>query len=258
MKRKYTKINNHVISYLDNEKSGQVMMCLHGLYGCGSMFTFFEKIYDGRLILLDQRGHGQSDKTATYTRFDYVDDIIKFVMQENIERPILLGHSLGGVNAYQYAAMTKNVKLLIIEDIGTEIHLSNDVMLQLPVVFDSLYDAQKAFETIKMSPGTYFFESIRYDGEQWKFIFNYDDMVISQQALNGSYWDEWEKVTCPILLLHGKKSWACTTENIMEMARRNRQVKLIMYDDVMHVIRDAKREEYCHDVVQFIRANSDA
>jgi pimeloyl-ACP methyl ester carboxylesterase len=252
MKRKDTQLNGRKISYLDNERAGRALICLHGHFGCGALFSFMEEVFDGRLILLDQRGHGYSDRGDSYQTADYVTDLRLLCEREQIDRPVLLGHSLGGVVAYHYAADTGNAQRLIVEDIGTEVAASNEFILGFPREFRSLYEVQAAFEQAGMRFSQYFIESIRYDGTHWKFQFNYDDMVASQQAMNGQHWVPWEKVACPILLMHGRQSWACTTSNMQDMARRNKHTRLLIYDDAAHSVHDDQRERFCSDVKAFL------
>lgn len=252
MKRKEIVLEGKRLSYLDNERDGRALICLHGHFGCGSVFSFLDEIYPGRLILIDQRGHGNSDRFESYKTSDYVSDLAVFCDEAQIEAPNLLGHSLGGVVAYHYAAETKNVYRLIVEDIGTEIDSSNEFILDFPRDFDSLYDVQKAFEKAGMGFIPYFIESIRYDGLKWKFQFHYEDMVISQQEMNGDHWAYWEKVECPILLLHGKNSWVCNTLNMQEMARRNVNARLVIYENSRHSLHDDERERFCSDVKNFL------
>lgn len=253
MKRKNLNLAGRKLSYLDNEKPGQALVCLHGHFGCAAMFSFMENVHDGRLILLDQQGHGESDPGSSYRTADYLDDLAHLLAHEAIVKPILLGHSLGGVNAYCYAAQTGNVRLLIIEDIGTEVDCSNEFILQLPSSFASLYEAERELAKIGLPFDQYFLESIRYDGEHWKFQFDAAGMVTSQREMNGAHWQDWERITCPILLLHGTNSWACRTDNILAMPQRNPHAELIVYENAGHTLHDECREKFCADVRGFLQ-----
>jgi esterase len=255
MKRKTMDINGLTISYLDNEKDGQAMVCLHGHFGTGSMFKFMEKNYSGRVIVPDLRGHGLSEHAASYKRDDYIDDLKKLIDNLGLENPILLGHSLGGVNVYQYASIYKNVSKIIVEDIGTEILSSNEFIADFPVLFDSIWDVSNEFEKRKRQLSSYFMESLYYDGLYWKFRFRYQDMIQSQIELNGDYWSDWENITCPILLLHGAQSWACKTSNIKEMASRNKHTILKIYENAGHAIHEDESERFCEDIKEFLNTD---
>lgn len=60
---------------------------------------------DYRVFLLDQRGHGISDKPdCCYSRVDFAYDVKLFLDQFGIERAAIVGHSLGSIVAQTFAA----------------------------------------------------------------------------------------------------------------------------------------------------------
>lgn len=199
MKRKSAKVNGLTISYLDNEKTGPAMVCLHGHFGTASMLKFFETIYAGRLIIPDLRGQGLSEHAASYKRDDYINDLKSLIDTLKLKNPILFGHSLGGITILQYASIYQNTSKIIIEDIGTEVSASNEFLANFPEVFDSIWDVNNEFVKQGRPLSTYFMESLYYDDLGWKFRFGYKNMIQSQQELNGDYWAEWENIKCPIL-----------------------------------------------------------
>lgn len=58
-----------------------------------------------RLLALDQRGHGDSEWVTppAYAPADYVEDLGRFIGALELQRPILVGHSQGGINALAFA-----------------------------------------------------------------------------------------------------------------------------------------------------------
>lgn len=61
-----------------------------------------------RLLALDQRGHGDSEwvRPAAYTPADYAHDLVGFLRRviRADDRPILVGHSMGGLSTLVFAA----------------------------------------------------------------------------------------------------------------------------------------------------------
>jgi pimeloyl-ACP methyl ester carboxylesterase len=58
-----------------------------------------------RVIALDQRGHGESDKPdGGYDFESVVGDLAAFIDELSLERPVIAGHSWGGNVAIEYAA----------------------------------------------------------------------------------------------------------------------------------------------------------
>ena len=87
-------------------QSGPVIVMLHGYADSWRSFEgMLAPLSQGfRLILPDQRGHGDSDPAESYTIADFVADAIA-VIETFGEAPVaLLGHSLGGIVAQRIAA----------------------------------------------------------------------------------------------------------------------------------------------------------
>jgi pimeloyl-ACP methyl ester carboxylesterase len=57
-----------------------------------------------RVVAVDLRGHGQSDKPEqAYTMRGFADDLVWLCREVRIERPVVIGHSMGGVIALTLA-----------------------------------------------------------------------------------------------------------------------------------------------------------
>lgn len=109
------------LSYLDFGGSGPVMVALHGSFGRGAIFTQLASDLRGlvRVVAPDQRGHGYSDHRGGFGRGEFVCDAAAFVRGLGVSPVVVLGHSLGGITAYQLAARHPDlVRALIIEDVG--------------------------------------------------------------------------------------------------------------------------------------------
>lgn len=58
-----------------------------------------------RVIAVDLRGHGQSDKPQQdYTMSAFADDLAWLCGQRQVKKPVVIGHSMGGVIAVELAA----------------------------------------------------------------------------------------------------------------------------------------------------------
>jgi pimeloyl-ACP methyl ester carboxylesterase len=70
-----------------------------------------------RFLALDQRGHGGSARTSTYTFELMCDDLLHFANALNLERFTLLGHSMGGTVSYLFSeTFPSRIERLIVED----------------------------------------------------------------------------------------------------------------------------------------------
>lgn len=102
---------------------GLATVCLHGIGDtCHTWDAFGEKASEAfTVIALDQREHGHSDWAIppAYRCDDYVCDLTAFVDTLNLERIILLGHSMGALHSTWYASeKPEKVAALIHVDIA--------------------------------------------------------------------------------------------------------------------------------------------
>ena len=66
-------------------------------------FAYFRRSH--RVITVDLRGHGESDKPEQdYTILGFADDLAWMCGELGVEKPIVIGHSMGGVIAVELAA----------------------------------------------------------------------------------------------------------------------------------------------------------
>lgn len=105
--------------------SAPTVLMVHGFGVSGHMFDeFAERMQDRyHLIALDQRGHGDSEwsNDGDYSREAFVADIEGLVAELNLDRIVLMGHSMGGLNAVSYTVKNAGrVRALILVDVGPE------------------------------------------------------------------------------------------------------------------------------------------
>ena len=97
------------LHYLDwGSRSRPALLFLHG--GCLTAHTWdlvcLALRREFHCVALDQRGHGDSEwsPNLSYGTEAHVRDIRGVIEQLQLTRPVLIGHSLGGLNAMTYAA----------------------------------------------------------------------------------------------------------------------------------------------------------
>ncbi len=71
-----------------------------------------------RCVSVDLRGHGDSDQPVQpYTMAGYADDVAWVIGQLGLDRPVVVGHSMGGAIALQLAAdHPEKVRALVLDD----------------------------------------------------------------------------------------------------------------------------------------------
>lgn len=94
------------LAYEEAGAGGRPIIFLHG-WGCNRTHFRFQLDYFGhsrRAIAVDLRGHGDSDKPMQrYNPDDFAEDIEWLVTELGVQRPIVVGHSMGGLVAIRFA-----------------------------------------------------------------------------------------------------------------------------------------------------------
>jgi pimeloyl-ACP methyl ester carboxylesterase len=99
--------DGETLAYIDmGERSGPAVVLIHGYTDNARdwvpMLPYVSKRY--RLILVDIRGHGQSDKPeCCYTRLDFAYDIKLLLDALGVRKADIVGHSLGSIIAQTFA-----------------------------------------------------------------------------------------------------------------------------------------------------------
>ena len=100
--------------------SGPALVLIHGItsgrWTWGSVVDRLAEDYE--LFIYDQRGHGQSQKpNHGYQLTDYAGDLDIVLDHFGIARPLIIGHSLGGMVTLEWAiGQPDRAKAIVIED----------------------------------------------------------------------------------------------------------------------------------------------
>ncbi len=227
MTRSRFQHNGLAFSYLDGGGSLPVIIALHAHWMEGSTFIPLAAALgaDWRIVALDQRGHGYSDHAETYSRDDYIGDLDALFGHLGVQNAVLMGNSLGGVNAYQYAARhPERVQALIIEDIGLEIPGDMPPMLGWAGTFPTREELETQVGH-RFVP--YLQDSFRETASGWALAFEPGEMMLSQACLEGSYWNDWLSTTCPALVIRGSESRVTTAAHVAEMVRQRPHTQML-------------------------------
>lgn len=122
-----------------NEGPGEPLVILHGLYGSSRSWSAVA----GRLAdhfdvwSLDLRNHGQSPHDADCSWSAMASDVLRTVDELGIERPSLLGHSLGGKVAMHLAAGVPDLaRRLFVADIAPRAYRPDRQLIEALLALD--------------------------------------------------------------------------------------------------------------------------
>lgn len=231
---------------------------LHGLTGIAEVWgPTVAALSDGRprSFALDQRGHGHSPKPAEgYSVREFVEDLAQAVAALKLERPHLVGHSMGGRVATVAAAQRPELfRSVTVVDIGPEQWRANweESVAAFDAMPESYPDAEAAIggagrsrggESVDAALGRPGAEDLRAialarlgeapgGGVTW--LADREAMkqtVVAHRSRN--YWREWEQIRIPALLVRGERSRELRPHIAEAMQRRNPAVQ---YEEIAGV-----------------------
>jgi esterase len=99
-----------------------------------------------------------------------------------------------------------------------------------------LQQLREALDRVGFKAIDYFSERAFEDEHGWGFRFDIVGMTISTRTMAGMWWEDWPASSCPILLVHGKKSWALKLEEAERMETRRPHTKLEVFETCGHSV----------------------
>lgn len=87
-------------------EAGPAIVILHGIFGSSDNWLTISKTIAARgfrVFALDQRNHGHSPRADAQDYRSMAADLREFLLDQGLDAPILVGHSMGGKTVMQYA-----------------------------------------------------------------------------------------------------------------------------------------------------------
>ncbi|MGY3676543.1 alpha/beta fold hydrolase [Streptomyces sp. TE33382] len=225
------------LSYLDfGPAGGRPLLGLHGHLGEAADFAELARALGPggwRMVALDQRGHGDSDRAEQYDRDGYLDDLRLLLTCLGLDHHPLpvLGHSLGAINGYHLAATRPDTVSALI-NIDGPAYLPVAEPAPLTFLLDLPYAAPTREELLAAcgSLAPLLENGLRPHHDGWRLGSHPTDMADSDTRLLGDHWCQWLGSHCPALLLHGTASTVLPTAQAREMTSRRPRTSLVELD----------------------------
>jgi pimeloyl-ACP methyl ester carboxylesterase len=230
----------------------QPLVLLHGLSSHAHSWDRFATAMQEEFHILapDQRGHGETDWADDYFADRMVEDVDAFVTTLGLERIALLGLSMGGRNAYMYAALHPNVvERLVIVDIGPEPSpLGRDRIrrrAQAQDVFDTPEEAFTLARAANPRPADDDLRARTLHGliqrPDGRWTLRYDPALRSvdrpvRRPDPSVLWPLLPKITAPTLLIRGSASDVLSEETAARMTREIPNCTLVEIADSGHSV----------------------
>jgi pimeloyl-ACP methyl ester carboxylesterase len=219
----------HRLHYCDwgQRDNPRIVICVHGYSRHARDFDVLARALsaDFRVICPDLAGRGESDWLGTAMEYSFpqmLADLNALLSRLDVTEVDWVGTSLGGLLGMFLAAQPGTpIRRLVMNDVGA--FVPSDSLRQIgrhlnaPVRFNSLADVEAHLRAAYDESGVMTddqwrqltLHSARPDGDGYRLHYDPDLATLagSLPPLPSLYfWDVWNKVTCPTLLLRGEHS----------------------------------------------------
>ena len=242
------------LHYLDWGTEGRPpILFLHGALQQSHSWDFISLPICGdyHTLVLDARGHGDSQWSpdGDYSVDAHQSDLDGFVEALELEQFILVGHSMGGRNAYVYASRhPERVKSLVIVDSGPEMGTSGESRIrrfrELPDDLDSYQEFASRIQEYTGRTREQVLGALKYsirEGSNGKWTWKYDKLLRTPGYRPPS-WDAeklWKcvaSIRCPTLIVRGSLSDIFSPEVMERMLRTIPQSRASIVPKAGHLV----------------------
>jgi len=204
-----------------------------------------------RCIALDQRGHGESEWTpGRYGSEHCADDIAAAVHRLDLKRVVVVGHSMGGIGAVEWAARNPpELAGLVIVDVGPDLTSAatesiNDFITSRPS-YAGLEDVESDSVAANLRWGDDGRLVVKYDASQFHSGATTLPMDDEMRALG-------RRIDCPTTILRGERSKVLTDEAAAAFAAEIDGATWRCIPDAGHTIQSSNPRGLADAVLDFL------
>lgn len=255
-------------SNIIGEESGKPMLILHGLFGMGDNWKTIGKRFadeeDFQVHLVDQRNHGRSPHTDEWSYEVMANDIKDYCKQHHLEKIVLLGHSMGGKTAMEFAVNNPELlEALIVVDIAPKSYPPHhDTILEgLNYLYNKNLTSrkeadEKLAEFIDELGVRQFLLKNLYRVEKTKLGFRMNLPVITEKydAVSQSIAKDAE-FAGPTFFVKGEKSGYIKEDDRELLNKHFPKSQLLTIKGAGHWVHAEKPDEFYQGVISFLKFN---
>lgn len=254
--------SNHLESYYEVHGEGPAILFIHGLGSSSQDWEFqiehFAKQY--KVILVDVRGHGRSEKTSgRYSIRLFSQDIASLMSELSIDEAHVVGLSMGGMIAFQLALdHPKFVRSMSIVNSGPNF-IASDFKTQMKFALRIFLVKFLGLNAVGKKVADGLFPKPEQHELRELFISrflqnNKSSYLNAMRALVGwDVLDKINKITCPALILTADKDY---TSVAMKKSYCEKLIngQLVIIKDSHHALPVEKPKEFNQAVHSFLQS----
>jgi pimeloyl-ACP methyl ester carboxylesterase len=252
-----SKAGFHRLHYLERGKSSarRTVVCVHGLTRNARDFDRLAEELEKaefRVICPDVVGRGKSDWLTSadgYNYNQYLADMAALIARLDVDQVDWIGTSMGGLIGILLAAQPRTpIRCLILNDIGPYIAQSAlqriaDYVGDNPRFVDQ-QEAEAYLRRVHEPFGSLSDKDWRHMAQHsvqridGGYRLHYDPAIgqafTKEPPKELNWWDIWEAIGCPVLVLRGAESDVLTAQTTREMTERGPRARVQTFAGIGH------------------------
>jgi non-heme chloroperoxidase len=244
------------------DPSGVPMILLHGY--TDSWYSF-EPVLPHlprsiHAFALTQRGHGDADRPKVgYRTRDFAADVVAFADALGLGPVVVVGHSMGSVNAQRFAMdhPERVLGLVLAGSFATlqgnpaiiDFWQSGVSQLMDPIDPDFVREFQESTLAQPIPPkflDTIVQESLKVPAHVWRAAF--------EGFLEDDFVGEWDKIKAPTLIIWGARDTFCPRQEQDTLLRAIPSARLVVYENAGHALHWEEPERFAADLADFVKS----
>ncbi|TCN72948.1 alpha/beta fold hydrolase [Acetobacteroides hydrogenigenes] len=255
--------------------NGWPLIIVHGLYGSSDNWLSVAKRLETHfsIYLIDLRNHGHSPHSSIHSYEAMALDLSEFIEDKHIEKPILIGHSMGGKVVMQYGLMFPNrVQRVVVVDISPLSNSHNQHKQHIIEEHKSIISTLKGLPIESVNSYVeadimlkkhidserlrgFLLKNLGRQGKGFRWKFNLT--VIAEQLesiMQGFEINNPKHVnqnSFPILFIKGKESDYIDDDDIKAIHQFYPEFKMVGIDNAGHWVHAEQQDRFINELIQF-------